>query len=406
MYLVVALLSFDDTSLHMRITGTQLCSVCLHVFICVRRVFAVCLCRLLCWQLGSIVYDGAPFCDIWGGLRFWMFGFETRQTAVTFQTVRLGTKDVFFWLRRTMRFHQYTTRCVTWKMKKWRPLLCVCLAVKSHFWSSQLITLHHSLFVCLLHCYCYLIWGNNEAEAVFVFNGISAVPDRFQDPCFGLFVLWSFFVSPVPVFGGRFSEFNFPSRWHFLCSVSFHTQTQKSSTGTVTATSSSSTFSQMKRRLSWQTPHLWVNIRLAHGACIVSRSKAYSPCFPFLFPPDQLQCGQIFRLPWPEICSLRLWRQTGTAISLSASVRWFLLLYTLWNTLLLLMFSGGCQTASGRSTVCALALSSCERINPVQCSTESMNGFTAALRCVGVNGKCHWRDDFVSYYRLNEKTSS
>lgn len=65
--------------------------------------------------------------------------------------------------------YQYTACRATCEMKNLGISFCVCLTVKSHFSCSQLITLHHrrsnsAPFGCLRRFYCFLIWGNSEAE--------------------------------------------------------------------------------------------------------------------------------------------------------------------------------------------------------------------------------------------------
>lgn len=149
--------------------------------------------------------------------------------------------------------HQYTACRATCEMKNLGISFCVCLTVKSHFSCSQLITLHHrrsNPFGCLRRFYCFLIWGNSEAEKMLFLNGILTTLNKSTMAA----LLCSFSLKFFATFLWQLSEFM--QVFFFLCSPFLFTQTLKSSTGTVTAMSSSSTSSQMKQRSSWQTAHL------------------------------------------------------------------------------------------------------------------------------------------------------
>ncbi len=154
---------------------------------------------LLCWHKYIIVRDCPPipwhfrwamFLNVW----LW----HKTNSAVTSKQSN-SVQKMFSWQCHTMLFPSIQNMLCYLEDEKYRPSLCVCLTVKSHFWFSQLITLHHScsnlsLFGCLLHCHCNFMWGKNESEKVFVLNDIFAVLNRIRMAasaclCFVLFPL-------------------------------------------------------------------------------------------------------------------------------------------------------------------------------------------------------------------------
>lgn len=148
--------------------------VCMSSSVC---MYSECICAGYCVNSSTLLFRTVHY-----PMTFEV-GYVSECLALTqdshVQAVCLRRKDAFLAVQHNALPSIHNMLCYLEDEKKWRALLCVCLAVKSHFWFSQLITLHHSLFVCLLHRFQYLIWGNNEAETVFAFNGTFAVPNRF-----------------------------------------------------------------------------------------------------------------------------------------------------------------------------------------------------------------------------------